>query len=292
MNILVTGANGQLGSEIKRLSKQVHSHIFTFVDIDEMDLTSESSILSFLRTGTWDIIVNCAAYTAVDKAETDPAMAYAINSESAKIIAEYSTENNITLIHISTDFVFDGKGNEPIGEDHEPNPINVYGKSKLEGEKHIQARMPNAYIIRTSWLYSSFGNNFVRTIIRLANERSALNVVYDQIGTPTYAGDLAKAIMKIVDNISNKVKDYPGVYHYSNEGVASWYDLAHRVVDYLRLDCRINPVTSEEYKAAAARPKFSVLSKRKIKETLGAEIPHWSTSLIACLEELKKGSGR
>lgn len=286
LNILVTGANGQLGSEIKRIADSSHHYQYNFVDLAEMDLGDERSIQRFFEGKHFDFIINCAAYTAVDNAEKDCDLAYRINATAVKSIADICRLRNIRLIHISTDYVFDGSGNQPIPETATPNPLSVYGKSKLEGERHVLNTLGDAYIVRTAWVYSSFGKNFVKTIAKLARERETLNVVYDQIGSPTYAKDLADTLIKMVQKVQSKEVDKPGIYHYTNEGVISWYDLAYFIVAHYKLPCRVNPITTEEYKTLAIRPKFSVLDKQELKKTFGIETHHWHESLIKCLGEL------
>ena len=238
--ILITGANGQLGSELKRIANTTNLYQCTFVDLEEMDLSDELSILHFFEGKHFDFIVNCAAYTAVDRAEEESALAYRVNSEAVKVIATICRQRQIRLIHISTDYVFDGNGNQPISETTLPNPLSVYGKSKLAGEQCVLSTLKDAYIIRTAWVYSSFGKNFVKTIIRLAKERDSLGVVYDQIGSPTYAKDLATTILSIIQKIESGQADNPGIYHYTNEGVISWYDLAYFIMQYYNLPCRVN----------------------------------------------------
>jgi dTDP-4-dehydrorhamnose reductase len=287
LKILVTGSNGQLGSELKKFSPSVTQHDFTFVDIEEMDLASEPAILDYFEGRHFDFIINCAAYTAVDKAEEEVNTAFLINSEAVRILADVCKAKKIRLIHISTDYVFDGLGNSLIREDAIPNPLSVYGRSKLGGEKFVLATLPDAYIIRTAWVYSIFGKNFVKTIATLAKSREVLNVVTDQIGSPTSARDLAAAILQVIDSICFKNIDVPGVYHYSNEGVISWYDFAFFIVEHYQFPCKINAIPSEEYKTLAVRPKFSALDKKKIKQTFGIKIPHWHQSLVECLGEFK-----
>jgi dTDP-4-dehydrorhamnose reductase len=286
LNILVTGAAGQLGSEIKRIASRSNHYNYTFVDVEEMDLASDEAIARFFQGRDFDFIINCAAYTAVDRAEEDSGLAYRINAASVKTLTSICRERKIRLIHISTDYVFDGAGNKPINEEAAENPLSVYGKSKLEGEKHVLSTLPDAYVIRTAWVYSSFGKNFVKTISRLASERQTISVVSDQIGSPTYARDLAQAIIDIIKAIETKRADNPGVYHYSNEGSISWYDLACFIVKHYDFRCEVKPIPTEEYKTLAIRPTFSVLDKRKIKRTFGLEIPHWHQSLVECLKEL------
>ncbi len=285
LKILVTGSKGQLGSEIKYLSPST-PYQFTFVDLEEMDLGDESAIHRFFEGKQFDFVINCAAYTAVDKAEEDSSLAYRINSDAVGVIAGICLEKKIRLIHISTDYVFDGAGNQPIAETAKPSPLSVYGKSKLAGEQHVLKLLKDAYIIRTAWVYSTFGKNFVKTIAKLARERETLGVVYDQIGSPTYARDLAGVILTVIRKVETGEKDSPGIYHYTNEGVISWYDLAIFIVDHYKLPCRVSPITTEEYKTLAVRPKFSVLDKRKLKSAFGIEIPHWYESLVNCLRQV------
>lgn len=285
MRILVTGANGQLGSELRELSSDRKTDQFTFVDIDEMDLCFDKSIVDFFEDKTFDFVINCAAYTAVDKAEQDISMVYRINSEAVRTMAAVCKKKGMRMIHISTDYVFDGKGNRPIKTDAAPNPLSVYGKSKLEGERHVLTILDNAYIIRTAWVYSTFGKNFVKTISKLARERESLNVVNDQIGSPTYARDLAEVIIAIADQIYQGKNDRPGIYHFSNEGVISWYDFAWFIVKYYDLECKVNAIPSEAYPTPAIRPTFSVLDKTKLKETFGIPVRHWHESLEIMLSK-------
>jgi dTDP-4-dehydrorhamnose reductase len=287
LKILVTGSKGQLGSELNLISSTVSHHTFHFVDLEEMDLANETAIRDFFRDKHFDFIINCAAYTAVDKAEEDANLAFLINAEAAKTIADICKSKKMRLIHISTDYVFDGLGNELIHEEAIPNPLSVYGKSKLAGEKYVLAALPDAYIIRTAWVYSVFGKNFVKTIATLAKAREELKVVTDQMGSPTSARDLAGAIINIVDAVGFRVTDIPGIYHYSNEGVISWFDFAYFIVDHYKLPCKVSAIPSEDYKTLAVRPKFSALDKRKIKRTFDINVPHWHQSLFKCLSELK-----
>ncbi len=278
-NVLVTGAKGQLGSEIQLLSSS-QDFQFEFTDIEELDITSMEQLEAFFSSRKFDAVINCAAYTDVDKAEEEREQADLINHRAAENLAVFSREHRAPLIHISTDFVFDGKSFAPYREENLPHPVSVYGKTKWAGENAVLKEAEKAVIIRTSWLYSSFGNNFVKTILKLAKERDELNVVYDQIGTPTYARDLAGAVLSILNH-----KDFvTGIYHYSNEGVASWYDLAQAIVEIKGLDCRINPIETHQYPTPAKRPAYSLLNKAKIKKTYNLEIPHWRTSLKSCLE--------
>lgn len=283
MRILVTGAKGQLGNELKDLTKSVKNNDFIFTDIEELDITDYEKVATFINSNKIEIIVNCAAYTAVDKAESEAELAYKINKDAVFNLAKAINKNDGILIHISTDFVFDGRKNTPYTEENETNPLSVYGKSKLEGEKIALSEADNLYIIRTSWLYSTYGNNFVKTIIRLARERKKLNVVFDQTGTPTYANDLAMAILALIDKTKKGEKS---ILHFSNEGVASWYDFAVEICRLSKIDCEITPIETKEYPTPAKRPFYSVLNKKKIKNLLEIKIPHWRDSLMKCINKL------
>lgn len=280
-NILVTGTNGQLGSEIKELSKN-YSYNFFFTDRNSIDITSKDNIKAFCQINNINVIINCAAYTAVDKAESDIENADLVNRKAVKKLALISQELNIKLIHISTDYVFDGRNFKPYIEEFQTNPQGVYGKTKLDGENEMRDINPkDSIIIRTSWVYSSFGNNFVKTMLRLGREKESLGVIFDQVGTPTYARDLAKAILDIIPNINN---DKVEVYNYSNEGVLSWYDFAKEIMRMAKLNCKINPIETFEYPTPARRPHFSLLNKSKIKKEFNIEIPYWKDSLDECLK--------
>jgi dTDP-4-dehydrorhamnose reductase len=280
--ILVTGSNGQLGSELKELSCN-SNYEFIFTDVEDLDITNIEALRSFFKDRRFNYIINCAAYTAVDKAETDYETAHKVNSLAAKNLAIISKELNISLVHISTDFVFDGTKSTPYIENDPVNPLSVYGKTKLEGEKEIINITDHAVIIRTSWLYSYYGNNFVKTMLRLGKEKRQFNVIFDQIGTPTYAKDLAAVIMKVIERESITGTE---IYHYSNEGVASWYDFAKAIMDNAKLNCVVKPIETENYPTPAKRPHYSVLNKSKIKEHFGIEIPHWQDSLRNCMKLL------
>lgn len=284
MKILVTGAKGQLGSEIRELTSSSDHH-FEFIDQEELDLTDLDSIESFLTESNSDFIINCAAYTAVDKAEDEPEIAQKINADAPGKIAQFCRKNNTRLIHISTDYVFDGYFKRPINEEDHPNPQSVYGKTKLDGEKAVIDNLENAYIIRTAWVYSSFGSNFVKTMLRLGKEKEELNVVSDQIGSPTYARDLADAILTIIKEIQ-KGNDHPGVYHYSNEGVCSWYDFATEIIKLADLDCVVKPIPTSAFPTKAKRPTYSVLDKTKITYQFELKIDNWKKSLMYALELL------
>ncbi|MDR1654011.1 MAG: dTDP-4-dehydrorhamnose reductase [Prevotellaceae bacterium] len=283
-NILITGSNGQLGSEIRSVSAYYQkTYNFIFTDVAELDITNIEHLRRFLQDTNIEFVVNCAAYTAVDRAEDDVQMCYKINRDAVKNLAECSALHNINIIHISTDYVFDGKTYLPYTEEMTVSPASVYGKSKVEGEIILQKKCPNAVIIRTSWLYSSYGNNFVKTMLKLGKERESLNVIVDQTGTPTYAADLADVIMQIIDS-----KEFiGGIYHFSNEGAISWYDFAKAIHRIAKTTCKINPIETKDYPARAPRPHYSVLNKSKLKQTYKIEIPYWEDSLQACISKLQ-----
>jgi dTDP-4-dehydrorhamnose reductase len=285
--ILITGAKGQLGSELKEVSKKFYGYDFIFTDIDSLDITSLEKISEFIKKSKPDWIINCAAYTLVDKAEVEPDRALLINGTAVKNITEAIRGSECRFIHVSSDYVYDGSSNVPYNENIPENPLSAYGRSKLAGEKY--ALLHNgSMIIRTAWLYSSFGNNFVKTILRNAAEKESLKVVFDQTGTPTYAADLAEAIMNIISGvIRNQIAMNSGIYNYSNEGVCSWYDFAREIIKESGLMCQVLPVLTKDYPQAAKRPVYSVLDKSKIKENYGLSIPHWRDSLIKCLKLLK-----
>lgn len=289
MKILVTGAYGQLGNELKILSAEYPQWQFLFTDSDTLDITDAFSVQSFFDRNKPGFVINCAAYTAVDKAESDIETAEKVNALAPEILAKASALTGAKLIHVSTDYVFDSLGHLPYTETDPVGPASVYGKTKLEGENRALAANQQTIIIRTSWLYSSFGNNFVKTMLRLGHERSLLNVVFDQVGTPTYAADLASVILFIIAAIEANPEDFvPGVYHYSNEGVASWYDFAKTIFELSEMKIKVNPVRSDQFPTAAKRPAFSVLDKTKIKTTYCAEIPYWKDSLEICLGKLRE----
>jgi dTDP-4-dehydrorhamnose reductase len=283
MNILVTGAEGQLGRSFQKISQNHSEHNFLYTDLPETDITNKKALNTLVKKHTIDVIINCAAYTAVDKAEREKELAYHINAYGPKILSELAKENNLKLVHISTDYVFDGTTTVPIKESYPTNPKGVYGKSKLEGEFAITSAACDAVIIRTAWLYSEFGNNFVKTMLRLGKEKDTLSVVYDQVGTPTYATDLALAVMQIIDNGFNGYH----LYHYSNEGVLSWYDFAYEIFALSGMKVHINPIESNQYPTPAKRPAYSVLSKEKIKN-IGIKVPYWKESLTHCLSILNQ----
>ena len=286
-NILVTGANGQLGSEIKALCNQYSQYNFVFTDIDTLDITDITQLKNFFNNNKFDFIVNCAAYTAVDKAEDDLRNAEKINIVAVSNLAKLATNHKIKLIHISTDYVFNGISNTPYVETSATNPISNYGITKLKGETEA-LRHPNTIIIRASWLYSSYGKNFVKSILKLATDRSEIGVVFDQIGCPTYARDLAGTILHIINSSLEDANAFiPGIYHYSNEGVCSWYDMAYEIVKFAGLKTKVNAIETKEYPTPATRPAYSVFNKNKIKQTYSIEIPYWLESLHHCLNILK-----
>ncbi len=282
-NILVTGANGQLGSEVRELSSK-YDYNFFFTDVNSLDITNQNAIEDFIEINSINIIINCAAYTAVDKAQEDVELADKINHLAVKNLAQISKDNSIKFIHISTDYVFDGKNYKPYLEDDKTNSQSVYGETKLDGENAMREINPlNSIIIRTSWVYSSYGANFVKTMLKLGNDRDKLTVIYDQVGTPTYARDLAKVILDILPQIkSDKVE----IYNYSNEGVLSWYDFAKEIMKMAKIDCQISPIETKDYPTPASRPHYSLLNKAKIKEKFNIEIPFWKESLRECLVKL------
>lgn len=288
MNILVTGANGQLGHEMQRVAKSSnHNYIFTDVaeGYEKLDITNLEDIRNMVKKNDVDIIVNCAAYTNVDKAESDYDTANLINNTAAGNLATAMKEVGGTLIHISTDYVFQGDRNTPCQEDWATNPLGVYGKTKLAGEKAIEATGCNHIIIRTAWLYSQWGKNFVKTMQSLTASHDTLKVVFDQVGTPTFAGDLADVIGHIINNGQT---DKTGIYHFSNEGVCSWYDFAKLICKLSGNTCDITPCYSEEFPSPVKRPHFSVLDKKKIRDTFGIKVPYWTDSLEVCIKQLEK----
>ena len=278
-NILITGSRGQLGSEIEVLSNKYKQFRFLFHDIDTLDLTDYSQVEEFFKNNKPLIVVNCAAYTAVDKAEEEKELAFRLNAEVPGELAGLCQKYGARLIHISTDYVFDGKNYRPYKENDVPNPLSVYARSKFDGENRI-LEFNNSIIIRTSWLYSVTGNNFIKTMLKIGKEKKEISVVYDQIGSPTHAADLADAVLKIIYSAVTSEKNFvPGIYHYSNEGVCSWYDLAIEVFRIAGIGCKVHPIESKEYPLPAKRPLYSILSKNKIKTTYKLEIPHWKESL-------------
>lgn len=288
--ILVTGAKGQLGYSILAQSSHYQDYHFLFTDIDTLDICDKEAILSFVRENSVDYIINCAAYTAVDKAEEEKQKCEQINHLAVKNIAEAALSVGARVFHISTDYVFDGCSSVPYKENDAVSPISVYGKTKLLGEKELLRLSPNnVLIVRTAWLYSEYGKNFMKTMLRLAKERTDLSIVFDQVGTPTCAYDLASALLSILDQ-SIKGHFVPGIYHYSNEGVCSWYDFALKIMNMSGLSVNVIPIESDDYPTKANRPHFSVLNKRRIKSVYHLDIPHWEQSLALCLKRLNKQS--
>ena len=286
--ILITGAKGQLGTELKKISGKFFGYDFIFTDIDTLDITDAKKTEAFISTRKPDWIINCSAYNFVDRAEEEPEAAFRINSGGVKNIVNVIKDSLCRFIHFSTDYVFDGKASEPYKETDRPDPLSKYGLSKLEGENQA-LKHPWTIVIRTSWLYSAYGNNFVRTIIRNASEKGRLKVVNDQKGTPTWAADLADAVMKIVSDINKQDAAFNGgIYHYSNEGECTWFEFASAIVRYAGISCKMEPVSTDEYPVKAVRPRFSVLSKKKITSNYGIVIPHWESSLAKCISQMKR----
>lgn len=286
--ILVTGRSGQLGQSLKAIAKNYPDYVFTFATRTDLDLSNEHTIDDYFQQHHFDLIINCAAYTAVDKAELEPELADQINHLAVKQLAEIATQQNTKLIHISTDYVFNGQQYRPYIETDEVEPRSVYGQTKLKGEQALLAALPiNGLIIRTSWVYSTYGNNFVKTMLRLGQERASLNVIFDQVGTPTYAHDLAKAIMSIVGSETfTQQQVTTEIYHYSNEGVCSWYDFAKTIFELSSIDCNVSPIETKDYPTPATRPHYSLLNKAKIKQQFVITIPYWKDSLHTCLSQL------
>ena len=283
MNILITGCNGQLGNEIQVLEKEYPQHTYYNTDVAELDITDKEAIEKYVSDNNIDGIINCAAYTAVDKAESNTELCHKLNAEAPGLLAEAIAKRDGWIIQVSTDYVFDGTAHIPYTEDIPTCPNSVYGTTKLEGENNVTAACGKSMIIRTAWLYSTFGNNFVKTMLRLGKERTELGVIFDQIGTPTYARDLALTIMNAADK-----GIIPGIYHFSNEGVCSWYDFTkaiHRIAGIT--DCNVKPLHTEEYPTPACRPAYSVLDKTKIKNAYNIYIPHWEDSLRECMAKLE-----
>jgi dTDP-4-dehydrorhamnose reductase len=283
--ILITGANGQLGNEMRVLSEEYPEHAYFFTDVAELDICNEQAVMDFVKANGIHTIVNCAAYTAVDNAEDHAEFCARLNADAVGYLAKSAEANGAEFIQISTDYVFDGTAHVPYQETDPTCPESVYGSTKLEGERNALAYCSRAMVIRTAWLYSTFGNNFVKTMIRLGKERDSLGVIFDQIGTPTYARDLARAIFEAI-----RQGVVPGVYHFSNEGVCSWYDFTkaiHRLAGITT--CQVKPLHTSEYPAKAKRPHYSVLDKSKIKATYGMEVPYWMESLGECIEALSDG---
>ena len=285
INILVTGSNGQLGNELRKLASAATDFNFIFTDIAELDITNPEAIEALMMSEKISVIINCAAYTAVDKAETETVLAYRINAEAPGYLAAAAFRFNALLVHVSTDYVFSGEGFRPYTENISCDPRSTYGSSKLKGEIAVIDSGCRHIIIRTSWLYSAFGNNFIKTVRKYGRERGHLNMIYDQIGTPTHAADLAETILTIIPQCNDRNSE---IYHYSNEGVCSWYDFALEILDQSGIKCTVAPITTFEYPLPAVRPYYSVLNKGKIKKDFNIKIPHWKESLTRCLKELEQ----
>lgn len=285
MRILVTGANGQLGNEMQVLAKENLQHTYCFTDIQELDICDKDAVEAYITEKQIELVVNCAAYTAVDKAEDNPELCDKLNHVAPGILARAAQAQGAGIIQVSTDYVFDGTAHIPYTEDAPTCPNSVYGSTKLAGEQEVLKLCEKAVVIRTAWLYSIYGNNFVKTMIRLGQERETLGVIFDQIGTPTYAHDLARAIYAIINKGLER-----GVYHFSNEGVCSWYDFTVAIHRMAGIDtCKVSPLHTADYPAKAPRPHYSVLDKTKIKTTFNIEIPHWEESLRNCILQLNYG---
>ena len=277
--ILITGSKGQLGNEMQQAAVRFPDFNYIYTDVAELDICDKSALDAFVKANNVNVIVNCAAYTAVDNAEDDVELCHKINRDAVRNIAEVANDNKVKVVHISTDYVFDGTNYLPYTEDMPVCPATVYGKSKLEGEQALLENCKESVILRTAWLYSSFGNNFVKTMIKLGTERDSLGVIFDQVGSPTYAADLADVILQL---LSNKTF-IPGIYHFSDEGVCSWYDFTKTIHRMANITCDVKPIETKDYPARTPRPHFSVLNKGKIKSTYGISIPHWEVSLEKCI---------
>lgn len=288
--VLVTGSVGQLGQSIQTIPRDYSGFQFTFVDREELDLSNPSEIKAYFKKNDFDIVINCAAYTAVDKAESETELADKINHLAVKQLAEIAKQNNSALIHISTDYVFNGENHRPYIEADATDPQSIYGATKLKGELAFQKTNPMGCVIRTSWVYSEFGQNFVKTMQRLGRERDTLNVIYDQIGSPTYACDLAQAILHIIQQpfINTEQSADKKVFHFSNEGVCSWYDFAKTIFEMSHIDCQVSPIETIDYPTPAKRPHYSLLNKSKIKSTFELEIPYWKDALQKCINNLQE----
>lgn len=284
MKILVTGANGQLGNELRNLLETEIPGCTLYTDRDELDLTDAKAVDAFILDNEITHIVNCAAYTAVDRAEEEKLACSAVNCDAVKNLAMAADANGVKVIHISTDYVFDGTNHRPYRESDKVNPISQYGTTKRKGETALLALAPESIIIRTAWLYSSYGNNFVKTMLRLADSQEEVRVISDQIGTPTYARDLAVAILKILTSH----QWVSGIYHFTNEGAASWYDFAHAIFRIAGKKVKLTPIPTEDYPTLAIRPAYSILDRSRIKATYGVEIPHWEESLEDCLKLINR----
>ncbi|MCO6491952.1 MAG: dTDP-4-dehydrorhamnose reductase [Phaeodactylibacter sp.] len=288
-HILITGASGQVGSEIRELSRAYPGFQFTFTDVGELDLTKEQAIRDYFAAHAFDYCINCAAYTAVDRAESEPDAARLVNVDAVRWLAEACARQGIPLIHYSTDYVYHNQQNTPFREEDPTTPQSVYARTKLAGEQAAREAHPQTLILRTSWVYSSFGHNFVKTMLRLGREREELKVVFDQVGTPTYARGLARATLEIIRKVETGEvggDKLQGVYHYSDEGVCSWYDFALAIFELAGIECKVTPIETKDFPTAAARPPYSVLNKGKIKAVFGVETGHWRAGLREMLARL------
>ena len=289
MNILVTGCNGQLGTELQKIAKDDNNNHWAFTDVDTLDICDKEAVERCFAIHNIDVCINCAAYTAVDKAEDEPKLAERINALAPQILAENCLKNNALLIHVSTDYVFDGNGKKPYLETDPVNPQSVYGRTKADGEQRIQNSGCNFFIIRTAWLYSAVGKNFVKTMLMLGDTKDEINVVADQKGCPTWAYDLARAIFRLIElNGNNPAHE---MFHFTNEGQITWYDFATAIMEIGGKHCLVNPITTDQYPTKAKRPAYSVLDLSKIKNYTGMEIPDWRESLEKCIEELQRPEG-
>lgn len=284
--ILVTGSNGQLGSELRELSNEYADYSFTFTDVAELDITDIKALDDFFSKEKYDFVINCAAYTAVDAAESNQELAFKLNTTAVDMLVEMAEKYGFFFVQISTDYVFDGEKNVPYVEEDVPIPSSTYGKTKLEAERLIIYSDINAIVIRTAWLYSTYGKNYVKSMIKYGNERDEMNIVFDQVGTPTYARDLADAILTIIPQLQQKEKPYREIFQYTNEGVCSWFDFTKHIYNHEGIKCKVNPIRTCDYPTAAQRPAYSVLDKSKIKKAFGIDIPYWTDSLDAMLEKL------
>jgi len=281
MKILVTGGDGQLGNALRKFAGDYKGHVFSFIDIHDLDLTDSFRMATYFADHKPHVLINCAAYTAVDKAESEPEKAMAVNAIVPGEMAKICSKAGIRMVHISTDYVFDGKSFTPYRENDPVNPVSVYAKSKMEGEVRILQENVRGIIIRTSWLYSEYGQNFVKTILKKGKELGKLRVVYDQVGGPTYAGDLARAILDILPEVA--ATNSMDIYHYADEGVISWFDLAHAIIEISGIQCILEPIESKDFPTPATRPSYSVFNKTRFKERFGITIPYWRTSLEKCI---------
>ena len=280
--ILVTGANGQLGNSIRLLAGKYSGYNFLFTDVDTLDITDPAAVRAMVKDNGVNYILNCAAYTAVDKAEDDEALCRRINTFAVGVLGKAAHEAGAKMIHVSTDYVFSGTNCRPYVETDVTRPVSAYGRTKLAGEEILQEVCPDAVIIRTAWLYSEYGNNFMKTVLRLGKERDELRFIFDQVGTPTYAGDLAVAMLTVLER-AEAGKFIPGIYHFSDEGVCSWYDFTVKILQIAGMNNRVIPIETKDYPTPASRPHYSVLNKGKIKSTYRLTIPHWETSLAYCM---------